>query len=392
MSDDAIRSADLVRDAAIHRRIYTDAAVFVEEMQRIFYRRWLVVAHISEIARPGDFKTTHMGRQPVIVCRDEGGRIRVLLNTCRHRGALVCREASGNAQRFNCLYHAWSYRLDGALDGVPGEEAYGPTFRKDQIRLWPVPRVEVYHGLVFAALDENVESLADFLGPARKYIEIALTCGGEAEIVGANPYRYRGNWKLHLDNTIDGYHARYLHRFFSQEAGLFTEGQAIVLGNGHGVLEWETRAPKGETARLLGLDKTETTLPTNRVLVLFPSAVISHVQDLVNLRIAVPLAPEHTEVAALAIGFKGETEAARMRRAIQFSAAQGPAGSAGADDIEAFEASHEGFAATAGDVGWLNIGRGLHRGDDAIGLLDDDTVIRAMYREWRRLMNGDRAR
>ena len=167
---------------------------------------------------------------------------------------------------------------------------------------------------------------------------------------------------------------------------MFTEGVSIALGNGHGLLRWKTTSAAGETGRLLGMDKSETTLPTNRVMVLFPSCAIVHVQDSVNVRIGTPLGPISTHVNAMAIGFKGETNEVRQRRIQQFAAAQGPAGSAGADDVEAFEASHEGFQGTVGDVGWLSIARGLHRDKGCSGFLEVDPGLRAMYHEWLHLM------
>ena len=191
-----------------------------------------MVGHESEVRRPGDFKTLHMGTQPIILSRDEDGELHVLLNSCRHRGALVCRSERGNTKSFECLYHAWTYNLDGSLAGLPKEEGYGASFQKKDVRLWRAPRIETFCGLIFACLDENVMPLLEFLGPAAEFIELALKSGDEGEVTGINEYRYQGNWKLHLDNTIDGYHVRYLHRFFSSAAGLFTEGESIALGNG----------------------------------------------------------------------------------------------------------------------------------------------------------------
>jgi p-cumate 2,3-dioxygenase alpha subunit len=382
----SVNPASLVKEGAIHRKIYTDAQIFDHELRHIFEKTWLVVGHESEVRRPGDFKTLHMGTQPIILSRDEDGELHVLLNSCRHRGALVCRRERGNTKSFECLYHAWTYNLDGSLAGLPKEEGYGATFQKKDVRLWRAPRIETFCGLIFACLDENVMPLLEFLGPAAEFIELALKSGDEGEVTGINEYRYQGNWKLHLDNTIDGYHVRYLHRFFSSAAGLFTEGESIALGNGHGLLRWKTTSAAGETGRLLGMDKSETTLPTNRVMVLFPSCAIVHVQDSVNVRIGTPLGPISTHVNAMAIWFKGETNEVRQRRIQQFAAAQGPAGSAGADDVEAFEASHEGFQGTVGDVGWLSIARGLHSDNGSSGDLEDDTALRGMYHEWQHLM------
>ncbi|MPY69779.1 MAG: Rieske 2Fe-2S domain-containing protein, partial [Alphaproteobacteria bacterium] len=109
----------LVRPGQVHRRVYTDSEVFELELARLFGRAWVYVGHESQTPKPGDFITTEIGRQPVIVVRGADGAIRVLLNRCSHRGAKVANEPCGHAERLTCLYHGWSYDLDGALAAVP---------------------------------------------------------------------------------------------------------------------------------------------------------------------------------------------------------------------------------------------------------------------------------
>jgi phenylpropionate dioxygenase-like ring-hydroxylating dioxygenase large terminal subunit len=90
-------------------RVFTDPEVYRAEQERIFARCWLYVAHESQIPQPGDFVTNYMGEEPVIVCRDADGRVRVFLNSCRHRGMRVCRMDAGNTRMFHCPYHGWTY-------------------------------------------------------------------------------------------------------------------------------------------------------------------------------------------------------------------------------------------------------------------------------------------
>src|SRR3712207_4681676 len=107
------RYSGLVQEAAddfrVHTRLYTDPALFEAELERIFHQGWVYVGHTSEVAAPGSFKTTRLGRRPILVTRDEAGVLHVLLNVCRHRGAAVCREAEGQAASFQCPYHGWVY-------------------------------------------------------------------------------------------------------------------------------------------------------------------------------------------------------------------------------------------------------------------------------------------
>src|SRR5687768_8125276 len=128
----------------VNRAALVDADVLARERLMIFDRGWLYAGHDSELQRPGDFHTRDVGGRPVILARDGKGQVRALLNTCRHRGATVCRERTGNARRFNCFYHGWSYGTDGTLLGVPGEDSYGAHFDKAKLGLMPVPRLDSY--------------------------------------------------------------------------------------------------------------------------------------------------------------------------------------------------------------------------------------------------------
>src|SRR5262249_44607101 len=87
----------------VDNRVYTDARVFDLERERIFLRVWNFVCHESEISKPGDFITTTVGGQPIIVCRNREGTVRAFFNTCRHRAAQVALERRGNVRVFTCL-------------------------------------------------------------------------------------------------------------------------------------------------------------------------------------------------------------------------------------------------------------------------------------------------
>src|SRR5699024_997172 len=146
-----INASDYVREDAVHGKIYTDETVFKMELEKIFEKTWVYVAHESEVANPGDYKTTRMGKQPVIVTRSaDNNEINVLLNRCRHRGASVCQEESGNANAFRCAYHGWTYSNSGKLLGVPMKDGYPDDFDRDEMSLMRVPRVNRYAGFIFA--------------------------------------------------------------------------------------------------------------------------------------------------------------------------------------------------------------------------------------------------
>ena len=205
---------ELVRKDRVHRRLYTDPAIFEAEMRLIFERTWVFVGHESEIPQPGDFKTTYIGRNPVIVSRHSDGQIYVLMNRCMHRGAVVCRDERGNAGHFRCGYHGWTYNSRGDLVVVPALGGYGEEFKAEDFGLLRAPRVESYRGFVFACLDSEVDSLEQHLGRARHYLDLAVDLAPDGEIQarsGAQRYWYAANWKLQIENWTDHYHPAVVH-------------------------------------------------------------------------------------------------------------------------------------------------------------------------------------
>lgn len=236
----------LVLDDRVHTSLYTDEKIFEEELDKIFYNTWVWVAHESEIPEGGSFKTTYIGKQPVIVSRDRRGEIHVLLNRCRHRAATVCEHKHGKANSFVCPYHGWSYGLDGSLRAIPHPESYGDTIDKKEFPLVSL-RVEQYQGMIFASFNQDVEPLDEFLGGAKKWIDLFMKQGGgfPIKVDGSHRFRFPGNWKIQLENTTDAYHFPLVHRTFvssldeqAQDVFDFVEGEGFVedLGNGHSVM------------------------------------------------------------------------------------------------------------------------------------------------------------
>jgi phenylpropionate dioxygenase-like ring-hydroxylating dioxygenase large terminal subunit len=181
-------------------------------MTRIFEKAWLYVAHESELAKPGDFRTGDLAGQPVIAIKGDDGTVRVFYNSCRHRGALVELEKSGNRKSFQCLYHNWEYGKDGRLEGVPRREGQGSSLRPEDYPLVAVPRVDAVDGMVFASLNPDVASLKSYIGDAAGYVhQVGTYLGRPLAVYGTYEYTYDANWKLICENTVDDYHQQYLH-------------------------------------------------------------------------------------------------------------------------------------------------------------------------------------
>src|ERR1700722_1394445 len=196
----------------IDRRIFSDQAIYDEEMEKIFGRAWLMIGHESLVPKPDDFFHTYMGEDPVILTRDAGGTLHALLNMCRHRGNRVIRSDDGNAKRFVCTYHGWTYRNDGSLEHVPGEsEAYYDKLDRPALGLVEA-RVETYAGIVFATWAKDAPSLEAYLGDARWYLDTVFNRrDGGMQALGPMKWLEPVNWKTLVDNCSDNYYVPTSH-------------------------------------------------------------------------------------------------------------------------------------------------------------------------------------
>lgn len=200
----------------VARAVYSDQSIYEREIERIFARCWLFLGHEVLVPEPGDFMTTSMGEDPVIVWRDQNGGMHAFLNTCRHRGNRVCLFGSGNAGSMTCGYHGWTYSSEGKLVGVPfTSEAYYDDLDRAQWGLIEVPRLQSYGGLIFGSWDGNTISLDDYLGDLRWYLDrlvlLAEDLGG-FDLLASCRYDATGNWKIPAENFAgDHYHTPTTH-------------------------------------------------------------------------------------------------------------------------------------------------------------------------------------
>ncbi|MEM9256205.1 MAG: Rieske 2Fe-2S domain-containing protein [Pseudomonadota bacterium] len=231
VSDDASR---------ISRRCWSDPAVYELEKRGIFGRCWLFLGHESQIRNPGDYVQAYMCETPIILARGEDGGVHASVNSCTHRGLPVCRSDHGNTKRFVCPYHNWSYTVSGDLVAIPQESEVAVKPDKSQLGLKRVPRVESWRGMIFGSFDPQIESLEDYLGDMRFYLDAFFERFPDGvEFVGA-PHRWllNANWKLPVENQLgDVNHGAFLHSaIIPREAQDAIEelGYSVVTTPGHG--------------------------------------------------------------------------------------------------------------------------------------------------------------
>ncbi|MDP9091619.1 MAG: aromatic ring-hydroxylating dioxygenase subunit alpha [Actinomycetota bacterium] len=245
--DDRLASLLNLDEGLIGAEVFTDPEIYEREMRDLYGHTWLFLAHESQLRKPGDFFSTYMGADAVIVARQRDGGLKAMLNACRHRGVRVCRSDEGNQKAFSCVYHGWTYGLDGALVNVPGyDEFYYSKLDKASWGLVQV-RVEVYKGLIFGCFDWEAESLIDHLGDMAPYLDCLVDRrdGGTEVVAGVHKIYMKGNWKLAAEQLAgDTYHTAITHASaFSirqtdggaARAANRREGRQFSSDRGHGV-------------------------------------------------------------------------------------------------------------------------------------------------------------
>jgi nitrite reductase/ring-hydroxylating ferredoxin subunit len=428
---DAAAIAALVQPHQVHCDLYLDEDLFALEMQRLWARSWLYVGHASQVPQPGDFITAQLGTQPVLMLRQADGGMAVLLNRCAHKGAMLTTEPHGNAGRtLRCPYHAWSYRLDGSLLGIPLREGYAnPCFDGAPAAkgLSPYGDVATHRGFVFARGGDSGVSFNDWAGEQRTALDLLADRSPQGELrVAGGVLRtvVRCNWKIYLENVNDAVHPVSAHQSANDAAGkvwaaqppgtapTLAEQQLLPFGSGHeffqrmggrvlphghsvlgtqysihtsyaslpGYAE-QLRAAHGEERARQVLSFT----PQN--VVFYPALALKGAPQV--LRVMRPLAVDRTLIEAWAFEPLGAPPALLESALTYNRSVFSPTSIVAADDLHLFESVQRGLAALANP--WVSLHREARtQGDapprDVSGI--DEALLRNQYQAWLEAMTS----
>ena len=374
---------DLIQPDRVHGSLYTEPYVFEDELDKIFSRGWVFVAHDSELPEPGDYITRTVGRQHYLVVRGQDGAVNVFINRCQHRGNLVCNKAAGNAKNFACPYHGWTFGLNGELQDVP----HAAGFQKDWAKLGlEVPRSGSYRGFVFASAAPDGITLDEHLGRAKELIDRACDLSPDGKLrlsAGWVRHQYGANWKMLPENDTDGYHVNDWGNGSTEIdfAGGYTQP-----------LEWLGTGPDKVPDYVAALEKSHGKERAAELMRLgpphaciWPNLFLAEMNIVIFQPLAVSKSVQwHTPM--LLEGAPGLD----FRLLRQSEGALGPASFLVADDASIAERAQQ--ALEAGDP-WCDLSRGLEREEtDARGVrsshMTDETSNRGFWQHYLHVMVG----
>ncbi len=391
--------------------IYQEQEILDQEQQAIYEGPvWNYLCLEAEIPEPGNYRTTHAGRTPVVVARDTDGEIYAFENRCAHRGALICLEKSGTAKDFQCVYHAWTFSLQGTLKGVAFEDGINGAggMPKDFCKEEHSPRklrIATFCGLVFGSFSDDVDSIEDYLGPEIcERIERVLH--KPVEVIGRFTQALPNNWKLYFENVKDSYHASLLHMFFTTfRLNRLSQRGAVIVSDcgGHHVSYSMVDAPDAKAGSqyqeqklrsdqdgyqladpslLQGFKEFEDGI-TLQILSVFPGFVLQQIQNCLAIRQVLPRGIEATDLNWTYLGYADDSAEQRQIRLKQANLI-GPAGFVSMEDGAVGGFVQRGIATAGRQQAVIEMG-----GDSTSSSPSrvTEASVRGFWKLYRRLMN-----
>jgi len=388
--------------------VYQDEAIYAREQEHLYRgATWNFLGLEAELPGAGDFKTTFVGEMPVVVARDLQGTLRCFENRCAHRGALLCLKSRGCAKEITCVYHNWTYDLEGNLTGVAfrrGIKGQGgmPEDAQPESQAPRKLRVESFCGLMFATLSEATPPVERYVGP-EVAARIRRVMKEPVRLLGGYSQMLPSNWKLYFENVKDTYHASLLHLFFStfRLNRLEQKGGVIVGGEGGSHVsftmmktdltgdEYEKagmRSVSGsyrlEAPQLLESVEEFGDGITLQILTVFPGFVLQQIMNCLAVRQVLPKGVGSTELVWTLFGYQSDDERMTGRRLGQANLV-GPAGYISLEDGAATGFVQRGVAGASSRASVVEMGgRSVESSESRV----TETSVRGLWRQYRRHM------
>jgi len=201
-------TSDLSRATTIPSSWYLDPRMLELEKRRVFHHTWQPIAHAARLQRPCEFLPVDLLGEPLLIARDGAGVLRVFSNVCRHRASLIASEP-GCANILRCPYHGWSYKLDGTLHATP--EFEGVNDWNPATVCLPQSRVETWGPFVFVNVDSQAPPIDEVLGSIPQEVAELGCAIDQLHFSQRRDYIINCNWKVYIDNYLEGYHLPAAH-------------------------------------------------------------------------------------------------------------------------------------------------------------------------------------
>lgn len=383
--------------------------VFQREQEKMFQGPiWNYLCMESDVPNAGDYRTTFVSATPVVVSRDGNGAIHAFENRCAHRGALICLDEEGNRpQGFSCVYHAWTYDLEGTLTGVAfmrgmkGKGGMSKDFKMADHGPRKLRTSSIF-GLVFGTFSPDAPGLEEFLGETIIARIARVLEGRKPKVLGRYTQTLPNNWKLYMENVKDSYHASILHLFFTTfelNRLNYTGGVLVEGGGGHHVSFNQLDKSKNDAAYaqqkirsdsdykladptlLEGFDEFPDGI-TLQILTVFPTFVLQQIQNCIALRQIVPRGAEETDLHWTILGFEDDTPEQHMIRLKQANLV-GPAGFISMEDGCVGGFVQRGVAGASGHAAVVEMGgHGAESSESRV----TEAGLRGFWKQYRQLM------
>ncbi|MBC7939772.1 MAG: Rieske 2Fe-2S domain-containing protein, partial [Chitinophagaceae bacterium] len=407
---EAIRA--LVQPDRVHRDLYISDEIFQLEQEHFFANTWNYVGHDSQLPTGGDYITSEVAGQPLIVVRHSDGAVKVLMNRCAHKGSRLLSAPCGNTGKFfRCPYHAWTFKTDGAPLAIPLKGGYEGTALHDceaSRGIVAVKHVRLYRGFIFVKLSDAGVGFEEYFGDVLSSIDNMADRSpeGELEIAGGClRFTHQCNWKMFVENLNDTMHPMVAHESsagtakamwigqpedapkpmaieqfvpFMSDYKFFEDMGVRVFANGHSytgvnfsihskykpIPEYEAamqaRYGAERAAQIVAMSRHNT--------VYYPNLTIKGAIQ--SIRVARPVAADKTIVESWTFRLKGAPEQLLARTVMYNRLINSPFSVVGHDDLQAYRGIQAGLHASGND--WISLHRNHGPGEEG---LKDVTAI-----------------